>query len=83
MMLMPKKLHAPMIATQAIAPTATLFIIALALAFFSPKAPAASMAAISSEDRSRALHSDSLQTIDSVKPTNITSRKVTLQTRLL
>jgi ABC-type oligopeptide transport system substrate-binding subunit len=80
---MPKKLHALKTAAQAIAPMATLFTIVFALAFFSPLAPAASMAAMSSEDKSKTSHSEPFQTVDSLKPTNITSRNVALQTSLL
>jgi hypothetical protein len=80
---MPKKVHALKTATQAIAPTATLFMKTPILAFFSPKAPAASMAAMSSEDKTKAFQSESLPIVDLMKPTDITSRKVALQARLL
>ena len=82
-MLMPKKLHALNTAAQAIAPTTTLFNTVFALALFSPKAPAASMAAMSPGDKTEASWSEQDQTIDSVKPTDVTCCKVALQARLL
>jgi len=51
--------------------------------FSSPKAPAASIAAISSGDKAKAQRSELLQTVDRMKPTYITCRNVTLQARLL
>ena len=82
-MLMPKKLHALNTVAQAIAPMTTLFNTVFALAFISPKVPTASMAAMSPGDKTEASWSEQDQTVDSVKPTDITCCKVALQVHLL
>jgi hypothetical protein len=61
----------------------TTLLNSLHICFSSPKAPAVSMAAISSEDNANIYRSEPLQTVDPVKPTYITCRDVTLQARLL
>jgi hypothetical protein len=61
----------------------TTLLNSLHVGFSSPKAPAASIAAISSGDKAKANRSETLQTVDPVKLTYITCRDVTLQARLL